>query len=88
MDKEAQAFRAQQILEDPIISGFFESLEDQLVLGIKSAPARDSDGIYRIALMMQIAEKFKAHLQSYINEGKILAFEAEVEQKKRKKTLL
>ena len=88
MDKETQALRAAQLLEDPMITGFFEALDAQLVLGIKSAPARDSDGIYRIAIMMQIVEKFKAHLQSYINEGKILAFEAEIEQKKRKKTLL
>jgi hypothetical protein len=81
MDKEQQAKRAEQLLADPIILGFLETLEAQLVAGLKAAPSRDQDGIYRIAIMMQVAEKFKEHLNAYIADGKIAAVEAEQKKK-------
>jgi hypothetical protein len=67
----SRGLRAQAILEDPLVGEAFATIERECIAEWRRAPARDVDGRERLWLMLKMAERFKAHFESVISNGKL-----------------
>lgn len=73
------AERAKQILEDPMVAEWFASVSNDLIAAVSSA--KDEREAFRAAVAVQVFGKLRAHLTSYVESGKMAAFQ--LEHKKR-----
>lgn len=68
----ANAERAKQILEDPLVAAWFAGVSNDLLAAVTAA--KDEKAAFRAAVAVQVFGMLRAHLVSYIESGKMAAF--------------
>jgi hypothetical protein len=63
--------QARAVLENEAFKGAFDSLTNELVEQWKKTPARGEDDREKLYLMLRVAEKVRAHLESLMVSGRM-----------------
>jgi hypothetical protein len=71
----SRAAQAAELLENPLIIEALAAFEKEITESWKKSPARDQEGREKLFWMLQAQEKFKAHLQTMVNTGKLLSLQ-------------
>jgi hypothetical protein len=66
-----RAEQAQRILNDPLISEAFETLEKDVAEAWASSAVRDKEGQNELLLMMKTARKFRAIFTALVMTGEV-----------------
>lgn len=69
-----KAIDAERLLNDPILKEALSAIRAEIIEQWTATPARDTEGREWIWRHMKVAEKFEAILRSYVENGKIEAF--------------
>ena len=67
-----QAARAQELLDNPLLSEALDAWDKEITDAWKNSPLRDAEGREKLRLMLEAAKTFKAHLLKTVETGKII----------------
>lgn len=65
---------AERLLNEPILKEALAAIKSEIIAQWAATPARDTDGREWIWRHMKVVEKFEAILRTYVEDGKIEAF--------------
>lgn len=71
----ARANRAAQLLDDDLLKGAFESLEQSYIAAWRQTNIEDVSAREKLFLAINIVGKVRSHLQTVLDDGKLAATE-------------
>jgi hypothetical protein len=69
--------RAREILDEDLMGSVFRDVREALVARLEAAAIGDTSTHHEIALTLQLLRQLRAHLESYITDGKLAEREQE-----------
>ena len=70
--------RAQEILQDPLIMGAFESVALALHAAWEASPIRDKEGQHELKLMLKLLSDLKGYFDLALSDGQLAAEEIRI----------
>jgi hypothetical protein len=79
-----RAERARELLDEPLLREALDAIEAQCFEDWRATTPRDIDSRERLWLMMQLGRRFRQHLESHIESGRLAKGRlAEIERERR-----
>jgi hypothetical protein len=79
-----RAERARELLDEPLLREALEAIEAQCFEDWRTTTPRDVDSRERLWLMLQLGRRFRQHLESHIESGRLAKGRlAEIERERR-----
>ena len=76
--------RARELLDEPLLREALEAIEAQCFEDWRTTSPRDIDSRERLWLMLQLGRRFRQHLESHIESGRLAKGRlAEIERERR-----
>lgn len=72
-DLVRRAEHAKRLLDDPMLSEAFDTIERECIAAWKAAPARDTDGREKLWLTVKAVNRIREELSGIIETGKVSA---------------
>lgn len=66
-----RARRAQELLDNELLSAALDAIESEVVEQWAACPARDKEGKEALWQLMKTSQKFRAILRGYVDTGKL-----------------
>ncbi len=70
-EERSKAARAKTILDDPLVAGAFDNLEERYMQALRDAPLRDVVGLQTLKIMLATVSQVRQHLEEMIRTGKL-----------------
>ena len=78
-ERVARANRAREVLDEDLLGGVFREVREALVERLEATGIGDTATQHEIALTLQCLKHLRAHIESYITDGKLAAREQDEE---------
>lgn len=67
-----RAARAQELLDNPLLSEALDAWDKEITDAWKNSPLRDAEGREKLRLMLEASKTFKSHLLKTVETGQVI----------------